>query len=63
MVFKTAGPGPRHQLEIHFGSPIVPRAGERPSEVMERMRLFLAECGTETEREPETGHAHRRQPV
>jgi 1-acyl-sn-glycerol-3-phosphate acyltransferase len=63
MVFKTGRPGPRHQLEIRFGSPIVPRAGERPSEVMERVRLFLAECGAETEREPETGHAQRRQPV
>jgi 1-acyl-sn-glycerol-3-phosphate acyltransferase len=63
MVFKTGRPGPRHQVEIRFGNPIVPRADERPIEVMERVRLFLAECGAETEREPETEHAHRRQPV
>jgi 1-acyl-sn-glycerol-3-phosphate acyltransferase len=61
MVFKAGRPGPRHELEIRFGNPIVPRAGERPSEVMERVRLFLAECGAETERRPRTGRAHRRQ--
>jgi len=52
MVFKARRPGPRHSIEIHFGDPIVPRPGERPSEVMERVRLYLAECGAETEREP-----------
>jgi 1-acyl-sn-glycerol-3-phosphate acyltransferase len=55
MVFKARRPGPRHPIEIRFGNPIVPRAGERPSEVMERVRLFLAECGAETER----AHAQR----
>ena len=62
-VFKAGRPGPRHPLEIRFGSPIVPRADERPSEVMERVRLFLAESGARTEREAETEHAHRRQPA
>ena len=50
MVFKTGRPGPRHALEIRFGNPILPRAEERPSEVMERVRLFLAESGARTER-------------
>jgi 1-acyl-sn-glycerol-3-phosphate acyltransferase len=63
MVFKAGRPGPRHPLEIRFGKPIAPRAGERPSEVMERVRLFLAECGAETEREPRAEHAPRRQPA
>lgn len=63
MVFKAGRPGPRHPLEIRFGKPIAPRARERPSEVMERVRLFLAECGAETEREPHAEHAHRRQPA
>jgi hypothetical protein len=34
---------------------------ERPSEVMERVRLFLAECGAGAEREPHAEHADRRQ--
>lgn len=63
MVFKAGRPGPRHPLEIRFGKPIAPRARERPSEVMERVRLFLAECGAETEREPHAEHVHRRQPA
>jgi 1-acyl-sn-glycerol-3-phosphate acyltransferase len=63
MVFKAGRPGPRHLLEIRFGKPIAPRAGERPSEVMERVRLFFAECGAETEREPDAEYAHRRQPA
>jgi 1-acyl-sn-glycerol-3-phosphate acyltransferase len=63
MVFKAGRPGPRHPLEIRFGEPIVPRAGQRPSQVMERVRLFLAECGAETERRPHAEHAHPRQPV
>ena len=61
MVFKAGRPGPRHALEIRFGKPIVPRASEGPGEVMERVRLFLAECGAETEREPRADHAHPRQ--
>jgi 1-acyl-sn-glycerol-3-phosphate acyltransferase len=63
MVFKAGRPGPRHPLEVRFGRPIAARADERPSEVMERVRLFLAECGAETEREPHAEHAHRRQPA
>ena len=63
MVFKAGRPGPRHPLEVRFGRPIVPGADERPSEVMERVRLFLAECGAETEREPHPEHAHLRQPA
>jgi 1-acyl-sn-glycerol-3-phosphate acyltransferase len=75
MVFKAGRPGPRHPLEIRFGEPIVPRADEAPGEVMERVRLFLAECGAETEsgaeaerepepkRDPEAEPASRHQPV
>jgi 1-acyl-sn-glycerol-3-phosphate acyltransferase len=63
MVFKAGRPGPRHALEIRFGNPIVPRTDDRPSEVMERVRLFLAESGARTERELETEPAHRRQPA
>jgi 1-acyl-sn-glycerol-3-phosphate acyltransferase len=63
MVFKAGRPGPRHPLEIRFGKPIAPRACGRPSEVMERVRLFLAECGAETEHEPHAEHARRRQPA
>jgi len=48
MVFKAGRPGPRHPLEVRFGDPIVARPGERPSQVMERVRLFLAECGADT---------------
>jgi 1-acyl-sn-glycerol-3-phosphate acyltransferase len=63
MVFKAGRPGPRHPLEIRFGKPIVPRAGESPGDVMERVRRFLAECGAETEPERGAEHAHRRQPA
>jgi hypothetical protein len=63
MVFKAGRPGPRHELEIRFGKPIAPDAAERPSEVMERVRVFLAECGAETEPAPQTEHANRRQPA
>ena len=63
MVFKAGQPGARHPLEIRFGKPIVPRAGERPSDVMERVRLFLAQSGAETEREPHAEHPHQRQPA
>jgi hypothetical protein len=31
--------------------------------VMERVRLFLAECGAETEGEPRAEHARQRQPA
>jgi 1-acyl-sn-glycerol-3-phosphate acyltransferase len=63
MVFKAGRPGPRHPLEIRFGEPIVPRPDEPPSEVMERVRLFLAECGADTEHQPDPEPAHGRQPV
>ena len=33
------------------------------SKVMERVRLFLAECRAETEREPDAEHTHRGQPA
>jgi 1-acyl-sn-glycerol-3-phosphate acyltransferase len=61
MVSKGGLPGPRHLIEIRFGSPIVPRAHERPSQVLERVRLFLAECGAETEGETHAEHTRRRQ--
>jgi 1-acyl-sn-glycerol-3-phosphate acyltransferase len=60
MVFKAGRPGPRHPLEVRFGEPIVPGPDDRPSEVMDRVRLFLAECGAETA-DPED--ARRRQPA
>jgi 1-acyl-sn-glycerol-3-phosphate acyltransferase len=63
MVFKAGRPGARHPVDIRFGNPIVPRAAERPSEVMERVRLFFAECGAETEREPRAKEARARQPA
>ena len=63
MVFKAGRPGPRHPIEIRFGKPIVPRPGEPPDEVMERVRLFLADCGAETEREPHPEQTHRPQPA
>jgi 1-acyl-sn-glycerol-3-phosphate acyltransferase len=75
MVFEAGRPGRRHPIEIRFGEPIVPRLDEAPEEVMERVRLFLADCGAETERgaeaerrpeterEPEAEPAPRRQPA
>jgi 1-acyl-sn-glycerol-3-phosphate acyltransferase len=63
MVFKAGRPGQRHAVEVRFGRPIVPRAGQRPSKVMERVRLFLAECGAETEREPRAAPVRARQPA
>jgi 1-acyl-sn-glycerol-3-phosphate acyltransferase len=38
----------RHPVEVRFGEPIRPRRGEDPAEVMERVRLFLAESGATT---------------
>jgi 1-acyl-sn-glycerol-3-phosphate acyltransferase len=61
MVFEAGRPGPRHRIEIRFGNPIVPRPGEPPGKVMERVRLFLAECGAETAREPQAEQAPARQ--
>jgi 1-acyl-sn-glycerol-3-phosphate acyltransferase len=63
MVFKAGRPGPRHSIEIRFGNPIFPRDGERLSEVMERVRLFLAECGAETERRRAVERARPHQPA
>jgi 1-acyl-sn-glycerol-3-phosphate acyltransferase len=63
MDFKDGRRGRRHRIEIRFGNPIEPRERERPSKVMERVRLFLAECGAETEGEPQTEHVHPRQSV
>lgn len=63
MVFKSGRPGRRHAIEIRFGEPIRPRPGEHPSEVMERVRLFLAESGAATAHGPEAAQAHRRQHV
>jgi 1-acyl-sn-glycerol-3-phosphate acyltransferase len=63
MVFEAGRPGSRHPIEIRFGHPIVPRPGELPSEVMERVRLFLSECGAETKREQRAEHAYPRQPA
>jgi 1-acyl-sn-glycerol-3-phosphate acyltransferase len=63
MVFKAGRPGPRHRLEIRFGEPIVPGPDERPSEVMERVRRWFAECGADTESEPQPDQADRRQPA
>jgi 1-acyl-sn-glycerol-3-phosphate acyltransferase len=50
MVFRQGRPGTRHPIEIRFGDPIDP--GGDPREVMERVRLFLAESGARTRREP-----------
>jgi 1-acyl-sn-glycerol-3-phosphate acyltransferase len=61
MVFKGGLPGPRHRIEIRFGNPIVPRAHERPSQVMERVRRFLAECGAETQGAPHSERARQHQ--
>ncbi len=63
MVFKAGRPGARHPIQIVFGNPIALRARERPSEVMERVRLFLAECGAETRRRPRVERARARQPA
>lgn len=63
MVFKAGRPGPRHPIEIRFGNPIIPRPGQRPSDLMERVRLFLAECGAETERARHRERPHARQPT
>ena len=38
----------RHPVEVRFGAPIRPRPGEGRMEVMERVRLFLAESGAAT---------------
>ena len=35
----------RHAIEVRFGAPIRPRAGEHRTEVMDRVRLFFASSG------------------
>lgn len=49
MVFREGRPGPRHAIEIRFGPPIRPGDHEPREDVMERIRLFLAESGADTE--------------
>lgn len=44
------GIGSRHPIEIRFGAPIRSRDGEAHADVMERVRLFLAESGAATSR-------------
>ncbi len=46
------GIGSRHPIEIRFGQPIRFREEETAAEVMERVRLFLAECGAATKQAP-----------
>jgi len=49
MTFKHGARGSRrHAIEIRFGAPIRIRAGEHRRDVMERVRLFLAESGAAT---------------
>jgi 1-acyl-sn-glycerol-3-phosphate acyltransferase len=53
MVFRHGRPwGARHPIEIAFGEPMHPREGEEPAQLMERVRLFLAESGAATEPDP-----------
>ncbi len=65
MNFKNGRPfAARHQIEIRFGDPIRPRAGEHRADVMERVRLFLAESGATTEHGgAPAGPTPSRQPV
>jgi 1-acyl-sn-glycerol-3-phosphate acyltransferase len=48
MTFKAGRPGPRHALDVRFGEPIASPSVEDRDEVMERIRLFLAESGADT---------------
>lgn len=64
MNFKNGRPGAgRHPIEIRFGEPIRARAGERRTDVMERVRLFLAESGASTQHDDRPASAPPRQPV
>jgi len=64
MVFKAGRPGPRHPVEIRFGGTRSSRATANGfSEVMERVRLFLAECGAGTERRRAVERARPHQPA
>jgi 1-acyl-sn-glycerol-3-phosphate acyltransferase len=54
-------PRRRHAIEVRFGEPIVPRAGEDRLEVMERVRLFFAESGARTT--PDERLQRRAEPV
>jgi 1-acyl-sn-glycerol-3-phosphate acyltransferase len=62
MVFKAGRPGPRHELDIRFGNPFVSAPGN-PREDMERVRLFLAECGAETQGQSRFRRARTHQPA
>jgi 1-acyl-sn-glycerol-3-phosphate acyltransferase len=59
MVFKAGRPGPRRRIEVRFGARF--RPGEDAAEAMERIRLFLAESGAETE--PGSAGTRPRQPA
>ena len=62
MVFRNGRPwGARHPIEIRFGEPMLPRDDEDPAETMERVRLFLAESGADTEADPRV--VRTREPV
>jgi 1-acyl-sn-glycerol-3-phosphate acyltransferase len=50
----------RHPVQVRFGAPIRPRPGEDRTEVMERVRLFLAESGAATTRPEGTGRDEER---
>jgi len=64
MKFKNGRLGAgRHDIEIRFGEPIRPREGEHRSDVMERVRLFLAESGATTDHGGAPGRAPHRQPA
>lgn len=63
MVFRHRPLAARHRIEIRFGEPMRPREGEEPGQVMERVRLFLAESGADTQPDPRVAGARERQPV
>jgi 1-acyl-sn-glycerol-3-phosphate acyltransferase len=61
MRFKAGRPGPRHPLAVRFGEPIPPGTVQDRDEIMERIRLFLAESGADTV--PPPALAPERQPA
>jgi hypothetical protein len=42
----------RHEIEVRFGAPIAVSPDDDRFEVMERVRLFMADCGAETTPDP-----------
>jgi 1-acyl-sn-glycerol-3-phosphate acyltransferase len=42
----------RHEIEVRFGAPIAVAPDDDRFEVMERVRLFMADCGAETTPDP-----------